>query len=285
MAAAKLSNTPKVSPMIENRSVPPDTILPHVVYQDVAQAIAWLTKTFGFTVHYHYGDPANGAQLYLGNAWIMVMQARAGRGTPAQLGSCTQSLTVFVEDVESHYKRTKAAGAKIVEDLHETPYGELQYGAEDFAGHHWLFSRHAHDVNPTEWGATVSQPAYRLALLPRPRFCYFEIPALDVHQSAAFYAKVFGWNIRKEDSAHPSFDDATGNISGTWVTDREVARDAGLLPSIWVDNIDVSLAMVAAHGGAIIEPVQSVSPDGSAWIATFRDPAGNVLRLYTEGPR
>ena len=271
--------------MIENRSVPPNTILPHIAYPDVTQAVAWLTKAFGFTEHYHYGDPPNGAQLHLGNAWIMVMEVRAGLVTPSQLGALTQSLTVFVEDVENHYQRVKSAGAKIVEDLHETEYGELQYGVEDFAGHRWLFSRHARDVSPTEWGATIAQPAYRLALLPRPRFCYFEIPAQDVDQSAAFYAKVFNWNIRKEGSPHPSFDDATGNISGTWVTDREVARDAGLLPSIWVDNIDVSLAMVAAHGGAILEPVQSVSPAGSAWIATFRDPAGNVLRLYTEGPR
>jgi predicted enzyme related to lactoylglutathione lyase/uncharacterized glyoxalase superfamily protein PhnB len=269
--------------MIENRSVPPNTILPHVVYPVVVQAVAWLTKTFGFTEHYHYGDPANGAQLHLGNAWIMVIQARAGRGTPAQLGSCTQSLTVFVEDVEKHFQLAKSANAKIVEDLHQTEYGELQYGAEDFAGHHWLFSRHARDVNPTEWGATISRPAYRVALLPRPRFCYFEIPAQDVQKSAAFYAKVFRWNIRLEGSPQPSFDDATGNISGTWVTDRQVSRDAGLLPSIWVDNIDVSLAMIAAHGGAILEPVQPASPDG--WIATFRDPAGNVLRLYTEGPR
>ncbi len=244
--------------MLENRSVPPKTILPHVVYADIAQAIAWLAKTFGFREHYRYGDPPAGAQLHLGNAWIMLKQALTGRGTPAQLGAQTQSLTVFVEDVEAHYQRTKSANAKIVEELHETPYGELQYAAEDFAGHHWLFSRHARDV---------------------------EIPAKDVHQSAAFYEKVFNWNIRKEGSSNPSFDDATGNISGTWVTDREVARDAGLLPSIWVDNIDVSLAMVAAHGGAILEPVQSVSPDDSAWIATFRDPAGNVLRLYTEGPR
>lgn len=271
--------------MIENRSVPPNTILPHIVYPDVSQAIAWLCKTFDFTLHYHYGDPPDGAQLHLGNAWIMVNHAREVRDTPARLGAYAQSLTVFVDDVESHYQRTKSAGAKIVEEPHETEYGELQYGVEDFAGHHWLFSRHARDVSPSAWGATVAQPASRLALLPRPRFCYLEIPAEDVHQSAAFYAKAFGWNIRKEDSSHPSFDDATGNISGTWVTDREVARNAGLLPSIWVDNIDVSLAMVAAHGGVIIEPLQSVSPDGSAWIATFRDPAGNVLRLYTEGPR
>lgn len=270
--------------MIENRSVPPKTILPHIVYPKVTEAIAWLTKTFGFTEHYRYGNPPDGAQLFLGDAWIMIRHARPG-GAPAAQTAHTQSLTVFVEDLENHFQRAKSAGAKIVEDLHETPYGDFQYGAEDFAGHHWLFARHARDVNPTEWGATLAQPAYRLALLPRPRFCYFEIPAQDVQQSAAFYEKVFGWNIRKQDSSHPSFDDATGNISGTWVTDREVARDAGLLPSIWVDNIDVSLAMVAAHGGAIIEPVQSIAPDNSAWIATFRDPAGNVLRLYTEGSR
>jgi hypothetical protein len=30
--------------MLENRSVPPDTILPHVEYQDLAAAVAWLTK-------------------------------------------------------------------------------------------------------------------------------------------------------------------------------------------------------------------------------------------------
>jgi uncharacterized glyoxalase superfamily protein PhnB len=42
-----------------------------------------------------------------------------------------------------------------VEDLHETVYGELQYGAFDLDGHHWLFSRHARDLRPDEWGATV----------------------------------------------------------------------------------------------------------------------------------
>ena len=55
--------------MQKNRSVPTDTILPHVVYQDVAEALAWLCKIFGFTEHYRYGDPAgpiSGAQMHLG---------------------------------------------------------------------------------------------------------------------------------------------------------------------------------------------------------------------------
>lgn len=56
-------------------------------------------------------------------------------------------------------QKAKSAGVRIIEDLHETEYGELPYCAVDLAGHHWLFSRHARDVNPVDWGAAVSEPA------------------------------------------------------------------------------------------------------------------------------
>jgi uncharacterized glyoxalase superfamily protein PhnB len=144
--------------VISNRSVPANILLPHLVYEDVTEAIEWLTQKFGFSEHYRYGEPAQGAQMHLGNAWIMLRTARPGSATPAQSGIWTQSLTVFVDDVDGHYKRAKAEEAKIIEDLHETEYGERQYGVEDLAGHHWLFSRHARDVNPEEWGAKVSNP-------------------------------------------------------------------------------------------------------------------------------
>jgi uncharacterized glyoxalase superfamily protein PhnB len=109
--------------MIRNRSVPTDTVLAHVFYRDVAAALAWLTTTFGFTEHYRYGESSgsvSGAQIYLGDAWIML----SGGASPAQIGYRTQSLTVFVYDVDAHFDRTKSAGAEIVEDLHETCYGE-----------------------------------------------------------------------------------------------------------------------------------------------------------------
>ena len=144
--------------MLSNRSVPANTILSHLVYSDVAQAIAWLTKTFGFVEHYRYGDPnaPNGAQMHLGDAWIMLRSPRADSKTPKQAGVWTQSLTIFVDDVEAHYQKAKAAGANIVEELNQTPYGEFQYGVEDLDGHHWLFARHARDVSPEDWGATVA---------------------------------------------------------------------------------------------------------------------------------
>jgi uncharacterized glyoxalase superfamily protein PhnB len=141
--------------VLKNRSVPTDIILPHLAYRDVGEAIVWLGRTFGFREHYRYGDPVSGAQVHLGEAWIMVYRVKPGEATPAELGFGTQSLTVFVEDVEAHFEQARTAGAKILEDLHETVYGELQFAAEDLAGHHWLFSRHARDLSPDEWGAKL----------------------------------------------------------------------------------------------------------------------------------
>lgn len=144
---------------MKNRSVPADILLPHVVYQSLPEAIAWLTRVFGFREHYRYGNTGgriDGAQMFLGNAYIMVTGAHRGGETPAKIGVYTQSLTVFVEDADAHFHRAKSEGARIVEDLNVTCYGERQYGVEDLDGHHWLFSQHARDVSPDEWGAAIA---------------------------------------------------------------------------------------------------------------------------------
>jgi len=98
--------------MLKNRCVPADVVLPHITYQNVDDALGWLTKAFGFIEHYHYGERGGrvqGAQMHLDDAWIMLNSARPGRASPAQVGCQTQSLTVFVEDVDAHFERAKSA--------------------------------------------------------------------------------------------------------------------------------------------------------------------------------
>ena len=145
--------------MLTNRSAPSDTTLSHVFYEDVGAAIEWLARVFQFEEYYRYGDPSNlqGGQIRLGKACVQLASVRTGRATPKAAGIATQMTTVFLEDVTSHYQRTKAAGAKITEELNETMYGERQYCAADLAGHQWLFSQHIHDADPTEWGAQVAK--------------------------------------------------------------------------------------------------------------------------------
>ncbi|HLH41281.1 MAG TPA: VOC family protein [Bryobacteraceae bacterium] len=138
-----------------NRSVPAHFVLPHVVYSDVARAIDWLGKAFGFIEHYHYGEPPQGAQIRLGEAYVMLRSSRQDSDSPARAGKWTQSLTIFVDDVDGHYRAAKAAGARIVEEPNEVMYGERQYAALDHEGHRWLFSKHVRDVDPAEWGAKI----------------------------------------------------------------------------------------------------------------------------------
>ncbi len=107
--------------------------------------------------------------------------------------------------------------------------------------------------------------------------CYLQIPARDVTKSAEFYEKVFGCKIERP---YPSFE-APGLI-GQWVTERAPAEGAGLLAWINVERIDDILESVRASGGQVLEPP---SPDGPRWLATIRDPAGNVLGIAQHGPR
>ena len=141
--------------VMKNRSVPVNTVLPHVVYQDVIEASLWLARVFGFVEHYRYGEPVSGIQMRLGEASFMLTGPRDGTESPARVGRCTQMLTVIVANVGLHYERAKQQDGRVWEELHETVYGERQYGVEDLDGHRWIFSEHACDLDPADWGATV----------------------------------------------------------------------------------------------------------------------------------
>jgi predicted enzyme related to lactoylglutathione lyase len=259
--------------MLVNRSAPPGSIVPVLIYQDVAKAIDWLSGAFGFTERLRTAPEPDGtihhAQLAIGPGSI-ILTGRSVIETRAR-----PCLYVPVADVDAHFERAQQFGARIVDPPKTHQYGERQYNAEDLEGYNWTFSQSVCDVNPEEWDAKVAD--IQAPARPRPSFCYLQIPAADTGRSLAFYEKVFGWKIRHRDSGHPSFDDASGHISGAWVTDRSV-----LLPYIWVDDLEDTLARAAKHGAAVVEAPHPDHPGGSSWIALFRDPAGNVIGLYQE---
>ena len=109
------------------------------------------------------------------------------------------------------------------------------------------------------------------------KICYIEIPAVDCKSSAAFYKTVFGWNIRNDNAGHITFDDAVGEVSGTWVTGRKPATEIGFMISIMVNSIPATIDLIIANGGKIIEPMNT---DGQEKIALFSDPGGNIFCLY-----
>jgi predicted enzyme related to lactoylglutathione lyase len=111
------------------------------------------------------------------------------------------------------------------------------------------------------------------------KICYVELPADDVGRSAEFYARVFGWNIRRRGDGATAFDDTTGEVSGSWVSGRPPAGDPGLLVYIMVDSVAATLDEVVANGGVVVQPIGADAPEITARV---RDPGGNVIGLYQE---
>ncbi|HEV2348555.1 MAG TPA: VOC family protein [Terriglobia bacterium] len=111
------------------------------------------------------------------------------------------------------------------------------------------------------------------------KVCYIEMPATDIQRSADFYSKVFGWGLRQRGDGRVAFDDATGEVSGTWVLGRKAWSEPGLLIYIMVDSVAAAVESVIAHGGEIVQPIGADAPEITA---RFRDPAGNVIGLYQE---
>ena len=110
---------------------------------------------------------------------------------------------------------------------------------------------------------------------------YLRIPARDIGQSAEFYHAVFGWRLRGVPDA-PSFSDGTGHVIGHWRTDLPAAGEAGVLPYIYVTSLDDTLRAAAEHGAGLATPPY---PEGNLWVATIRDPAGNIIGIWQAGPR
>ncbi len=111
------------------------------------------------------------------------------------------------------------------------------------------------------------------------KICYLELPALDVQRSADFYARVFGWGVRKRGDGATAFDDTTGQVSGAWVTGRAAAGTPGLLFYIMVDSVEKTIEAVIAQGGEVVQPIGADAPEITA---RFRDPGGIVIGLYQE---
>jgi uncharacterized glyoxalase superfamily protein PhnB len=129
------------------------TVMPYLLYEDSDAALEFLVKAFGFTEKFHMTDD-NGrvshAEVQMKDGVIMLGTPPGDYKNPAKLGSKTQNVYVYVDDVDAHHERAKQAGAKIVREPEDQFYGDRNYAAEDPEGHEWYFGTHVRDVSPDE---------------------------------------------------------------------------------------------------------------------------------------
>lgn len=120
-------------------------IFPFLRYQDASAAVDWLVRAFGFEKRMA-AQGADGtivhAELSLGPGVIMLGQAKDDElrmKSPRDLPAVNQGIYVWIEDVDAHCERARAAGAEIVRGPEDTGYGSREYTARDLEGHLWSF--------------------------------------------------------------------------------------------------------------------------------------------------
>jgi uncharacterized glyoxalase superfamily protein PhnB len=111
----------------------------------VREAVEWLSNAFGLEERLQIGD--HRAQLVFENGAVIAIQGDA----PGSM------LLVRVADADAHHAQAADAGAKILSEPTDYPYGERQYSAVDLGGHRWTFSQSIADVDPAQWGGTQKE--------------------------------------------------------------------------------------------------------------------------------
>jgi uncharacterized glyoxalase superfamily protein PhnB len=147
--------------MRNNRSVPPATVVPVLVYPDVRAAVAFLTAAFGFVERTRIGE-CHRAQLAVGDDGAVIIADAGAERHPPQPGGVTHVVRVRVADVYAAFAHARDHGAIVLEAPVEREYGERDCTLEDIAGHRWQLAEAVADVAPEEFGCeTVSPwPAY-----------------------------------------------------------------------------------------------------------------------------
>jgi uncharacterized glyoxalase superfamily protein PhnB len=118
-------------------------IIPYLFYDDVAAAVEFLVRAFGFTEQMRVGTPSGGvhAQVKLGDQVVMLGQDGLDKAyaTPTTLGRVTSGVFVYLEEADTHYAQAQAEGAEVVEPLADLAYGR-SYTVRDPQGHTWFFT-------------------------------------------------------------------------------------------------------------------------------------------------
>ena len=146
-----------------NRSVPPPTVVPVLVYPDVRAAVTFLTAAFGFVERTRIGD-SHRAQLAVGEDGAVIVADVGGDRRAPEAGGVTHVVRVRVADVDVAFARARDQGAVVLEAPVDREYGERDCTLAVLAGHRWQLAEAVADVAPEEFGCqTVSPwPAYQL---------------------------------------------------------------------------------------------------------------------------
>jgi uncharacterized glyoxalase superfamily protein PhnB len=127
-------------------------IVPALRYSDLVKTVEWFERVFGFRERSEARLTWPGG----GMAWIEVGSglfkiAALIEGSDADSATPGLMIKAYVDDVDQHYARAKAEGARIVRELEDEFWGGRIYRVLDLEGHVWEISQKGRDLAAERW--------------------------------------------------------------------------------------------------------------------------------------
>jgi PhnB protein len=132
------------------------SVTPYIIVDDASAAIDFYSRAFGATEVFRMpmGDKIGHAEIKIGDSHIMLADEfpeRDIRGPKAR-GGTASSLMIYVDDVDSVFRKALEAGATVDGDMEvkDQFYGDRSGTLVDPFGHKWTVATHIEDVPPEE---------------------------------------------------------------------------------------------------------------------------------------
>jgi PhnB protein len=131
------------------------SVTPYLLVRGAARAIDYYKKAFGAEELMRMDAPGGKighAEIKIGNSPIMLADEHPERGhkSPETVGGSSVMLMIYIDDVDTVFKRALAAGGKEVQPLKDQFYGDRSGTLTDPFGHTWTVATHKEDVAPEE---------------------------------------------------------------------------------------------------------------------------------------
>jgi PhnB protein len=137
------------------------SVTPYLIIDGARDAIEFYKRAFDATekLRMPMGDRIGHAELLIGDSHVMLADEFPDMGHfgPKTRGGTTASFLIYVDDVDSAFKRAIEAGGIQRRAVENQFYGDRAGTLEDPFGHQWTLATHVEDVPEAEMEARMNE--------------------------------------------------------------------------------------------------------------------------------
>ena len=131
-----------------------NSVTPYLVVDDAKRALEFYRDAFGAEEKFRLpmGDRIGHAEIKIGDSFVMLADEfpEMNHLGPNSRGGPTSSIVLYVEDVDSSFKKALDAGAKEQRPVENQFWGDRMGTLTDPFGHQWSLATHVEDVSESE---------------------------------------------------------------------------------------------------------------------------------------